>query len=65
MAPEFVSDDATVETDKVFPCLNCGAPLPLWSMTTFSFNKPQGACDSCSGLGHSQSPNMQAIFDME
>jgi excinuclease ABC subunit A len=65
MAPEFESDDATVETDKVFPCSNCGAPLPLWSMTTFSFNKPQGACDSCSGLGHSQSPNMPAIFDME
>ena len=38
------------EGDRV-PCPHCGARLPELSMTHFSFNKPAGACPTCTGLG--------------
>lgn len=32
-------------------CLDCGVSLPDIEPRTFSFNSPQGACVTCSGLG--------------
>jgi excinuclease ABC subunit A len=33
-------------------CPHCGADLEKLGMSHFSFNKPEGACETCSGLGH-------------
>ena len=35
-------------------CADCGAPFPDLEPRLFSFNAPQGACPTCSGLGVSQ-----------
>jgi excinuclease ABC subunit A len=32
-------------------CLDCGISLPEIEPRSFSFNSPQGACQTCSGLG--------------
>lgn len=32
-------------------CLDCNVSLPVIDPRSFSFNSPQGACPSCSGLG--------------
>ena len=37
--------------EETFPCPHCGAPVPEISMAHFSFNKPEGACPTCTGLG--------------
>ena len=34
-----------------FVCLKCGSAVPELTPSLFSFNSPQGACPSCSGLG--------------
>jgi len=34
-----------------FSCLHCGFSFPEMSPRMFSFNSPQGACPTCSGLG--------------
>ncbi|MBW1713841.1 MAG: excinuclease ABC subunit UvrA, partial [Deltaproteobacteria bacterium] len=36
-------------------CLQCGLSYPELNPQTFSFNSPQGACPTCSGLGVSRS----------
>ena len=43
-------------TEATFPCPHCGAPLPQLGMAHFSFNKPDGACPTCTGLGMSIRP---------
>jgi excinuclease ABC subunit A len=35
-----------------FACVRCGISLPELTPRTFSFNSPEGACESCGGLGH-------------
>ena len=37
--------------DETYPCPHCGAPVPEMGMADFSFNKPAGACPTCTGLG--------------
>ncbi|SFJ66480.1 excinuclease ABC subunit A [Thermoflavimicrobium dichotomicum] len=44
-------------------CPNCGHPLEKLTMTHFSFNKPEGACATCSGLGQIATLNMDAVID--
>ena len=43
------------ETDESpegsYPCPHCGAAVPEMGMADFSFNKPAGACPTCTGLG--------------
>ncbi len=34
-----------------FPCPHCGRPVPVLTMGHFSFNKPEGMCPTCTGLG--------------
>ena len=36
---------------ELFACVACGISYPKLEPRSFSFNAPQGACDSCSGLG--------------
>ncbi len=44
-------------------CPHCKSLVPVLTMSHFSFNKPQGACEHCKGLGVSNAPNFEAIFD--
>jgi excinuclease ABC subunit A len=46
------SDEASEESPEgTYPCPHCGAALPEMGMANFSFNKPAGACPTCTGLG--------------
>ena len=44
-------DESDESPDGTFPCPHCGAELPEMGMANFSFNKPAGACPTCTGLG--------------
>lgn len=44
-------DESDESPEGTFPCPNCGAPVPEMGMANFSFNKPDGACPTCTGLG--------------
>ncbi|UHA73257.1 excinuclease ABC subunit UvrA [Paenibacillus sp. 481] len=46
-------------------CPQCNHMLPALSMSHFSFNKPEGACQTCSGLGNVATLKMEAVFDEE
>ncbi len=48
-----------------YPCPACGAPVPEMGMATFSFNKPAGACPTCTGLGVIYTPNLAQLIDAE
>ncbi len=60
-ADDGMSDSALdVET---FPCPHCGKPIPEIGMANFSFNKPAGACPTCTGLGSLLQPNLDALVN--
>ncbi len=44
-------DETDESPDGTFPCPHCAAALPELGMANFSFNKPAGACPTCTGLG--------------
>ncbi len=44
-------DESDESLDGSFPCPHCGAAVPEMGMANFSFNKPAGACPTCTGLG--------------
>jgi excinuclease ABC subunit A len=45
------------------PCPHCGARLLEMGMALFSFNKPAGACPTCTGLGSVYRPNLVELLD--
>ncbi|GGW33105.1 excinuclease ABC subunit UvrA [Streptomyces caelestis] len=45
------------------PCPHCGTPVPELVMGSFSFNKPAGACPSCTGLGEVIRPDVRRLVD--
>jgi excinuclease ABC subunit A len=49
--------------EETFPCPHCDAPIPEISMAHFSFNKPAGACPTCTGLGVTRRANIQRLVD--
>ncbi|HEX2906385.1 MAG TPA: hypothetical protein VHO69_05950 [Phototrophicaceae bacterium] len=63
--------DATLEADEaaesssedVYPCPHCGQPVPVLGMAHFSFNKPAGACPTCTGLGEVYDANLDLLLD--
>ncbi len=57
-----VGDDAPAP-EETFPCPHCGAPIPEIGMAHFSFNKPEGACPTCTGLGVSHQANISRLVD--
>ncbi|GAP12915.1 excinuclease ABC, A subunit [Longilinea arvoryzae] len=74
ISPSFDSSDAEwageagVDEDDsapegTFPCPQCGAPIPELGMAHFSFNKPDGACPTCTGLGVVHHANLKRLID--
>src|SRR5436309_10122625 len=57
-----VGDDAAAP-EETFPCPHCGTPLPEFGMAHFSFNKPDGACPTCTGLGSVHQVNLKRLVD--
>jgi excinuclease ABC subunit A len=45
------------------PCPHCGQPVPQITMGTFSFNKIEGACPTCTGLGTVHEANISRVID--
>lgn len=44
-------------------CPHCGAYLPEMTMASFSFNKPAGACPTCTGLGTVYTADLSRLLD--
>jgi excinuclease ABC subunit A len=62
--PSDEQEEETAVHEKVW-CGNCGYELDQLTMSHFSFNKPEGACETCSGLGHTVSLDPEAVFNPE
>jgi len=60
---ETVTLDEDDEEIISLPCPQCGAPIQELSMGHFSFNKPEGACPSCTGLGFVQRPRLERLVN--
>jgi excinuclease ABC subunit A len=60
---ESSADDDTSAPEETFPCPHCGAPIPEIGMAHFSFNKPAGACPTCTGLGSVHQANLKRLVD--
>ena len=52
-----------VAADSTVACPHCGASVPELSMAHFSFNKPAGACPTCTGLGVVHRANLAHLLD--
>jgi excinuclease ABC subunit A len=64
-AVEASPEDDSATPEETFPCPHCGAPIPEIGMAYFSFNKPEGACSTCTGLGTVHQANLQRLVDIE
>ncbi|HET9110577.1 MAG TPA: hypothetical protein VFN78_07120, partial [Ktedonobacterales bacterium] len=53
------------ETAATVRCPHCGAPMPEIGMANFSFNKPAGACPTCTGLGVVHRANLKRLVNDE
>ncbi len=60
---EASADDDAPASGETFPCPHCGAPVPELGMAHFSFNKPDGACPTCTGLGSVHQANLNRLVD--
>ena len=59
----FGGEEDAAAPEETFPCPHCGAPVPEIGMAYFSFNKPDGACPTCTGLGTVHQANLQRLVD--
>ncbi len=57
------AEDSAAEEAGWTTCPHCGARLPAMSMAMFSFNKPAGACPTCTGLGIVYAPDLSRLLD--
>ena len=62
-ADESGLDEPESSAESTFPCPNCGAPVPEMNMAAFSFNKPAGACPTCTGLGVVRQVDLSHLVD--
>ena len=67
--PPFAAEEAgglafNEEMDEEgFQCPHCEGIVPVLSMSHFSFNKPQGACETCMGLGTVHEAHWDSLID--
>ena len=65
-AYDVASDDDWDEAAAgALPCPHCGAPVPNLVMGDFSFNKPAGACPTCTGIGAVHRADAARLVDEE
>jgi excinuclease ABC subunit A len=64
---DWAGDDAgeASEGESSLSCPHCGAALPEIGMANFSFNKPAGACPTCTGLGTVHQANLTRLVNEE
>ena len=48
---------------ETFCCPHCSTLVPEMTMASFSFNKPAGACPTCSGLGVVRQVDLSRLVD--
>ncbi len=53
------------EDGETYPCPHCGTLVPDLTMAHFSFNKPAGACPTCTGLGVVHEARVEQLVDAE
>lgn len=53
------------EGRQTIVCPGCDKEHEKLGMAHFSFNKPEGACETCSGLGHVATLDLEAVFNQE
>ncbi|GKV66491.1 MULTISPECIES: excinuclease ABC subunit UvrA [unclassified Sporosarcina] len=68
--PSFAQADGLLEEDEALDyqaidCPHCGEQVEKLDMVHFSFNKPEGACATCNGLGNVASINEAMVFNPE
>ncbi len=56
-------EEDTSAPRETFPCPHCGTPEAVMDMADFSFNKPAGACPTCSGLGSIRQVDLKRLVD--
>lgn len=56
-------DEGDESPDEAYPCPHCGALIPVLGMAHFSFNKPAGACPTCTGLGVVRQVVIERLID--
>lgn len=49
--------------EQMMPCPHCGRPVAELTASHFSFNKPQGACPVCRGMGTVNAPDVRLLID--
>ncbi|MBN1944843.1 MAG: excinuclease ABC subunit UvrA [Bradymonadales bacterium] len=62
---ESIAADDAPPFQESFPCPHCGAPVLEIGMAHFSFNKPEGACPTCTGLGTVRQVDLERLVDGE
>ncbi len=55
--------DNTELYEQMLPCPHCGNPVVELTASHFSFNKPQGACPECRGIGVVNTPDVNLLID--
>ncbi|WP_433959174.1 excinuclease ABC subunit UvrA [Cytobacillus horneckiae] len=58
-------DEESSGFKQVIHCPQCDNELEKFTRSHFSFNKPEGACDECSGLGKVVTIDIDAVFNQE
>lgn len=51
--------------EQLIPCPHCGRQVVELTASHFSFNKPQGACPLCKGIGVVNSPDVDLLMDRD
>jgi excinuclease ABC subunit A len=62
---EPAAGDDSGSPQELSPCPHCGAALVRLVMAHFSFNKPEGACPTCSGLGTVQQADLDSLVEAQ
>lgn len=51
--------------EQVIPCPHCHKQVIELTASHFSYNKPEGACSTCRGVGLEQTPDINLLIDKE
>lgn len=64
--PSFITEDTgdIPREKKMILCPHCESRIPILTMAHFSFNKSEGFCEGCSGIGEVNEIDPNGILDM-